>query len=115
MPQLTKTQSRLDSREIAKELFTLEKPYKDMYAQREALKEKLRPFGAKEYSFEGGVVTVGEPEVRTFKGQALVLNADKALQLLEKGQIERLIQQGIIERQDVYTRNAVAKVETKLT
>ena len=114
MPRPTKTQTRQDSHEIARKLFLMEKPFKEMQEERESLKEAIRVFGAKEYSFEGGVVTVGEPEVRTFQGQTYVLNVDKAVQLLEKGQLERLVNLGVIERKDLYSRNAVAKVETKL-
>lgn len=114
MSRPTKTQTRQDSHKIAKDLFLMEKPFKDMNDQREELKEQLREFGANVYIFDGGVVTVGDPEVRSFKGQTFVLNAD-AFVLLSSEARKDLIDKGLVKIEDIYSRNAKAKVETKLT
>lgn len=114
MSRPTKTQIRQDSHKIAKELFLLERPFKDMDAQRSELKSQLREFGANVYIFEGGVVTVGEPLVRKFTGQTFELNAD-AFVLLDSAERKRLIDSGLVKITDTYSRQAVATVETKLT
>lgn len=114
MPQLTKTQSRQDSHKIAAELFALQPAYEAMNDKRDALKVKLRTFGPQEYIFDGGVVKVGEPEVRTFKGQTFVLNLD-GFANLPPADRKNLIDKGLVKIEDIYSRNAVAKVETTLT
>lgn len=113
MSQPTKTQSRQDSHKIAKKLFEIERPYKDMVGVREDLKTKLREYGSQDYIFEGGVVKVGEPEVRTFKGQTFKLDPNKFAALSVEGR-KALIDQGLVVIEDIYSRNAVAKVETTL-
>lgn len=114
MSQPTKAQSRRASHDIAKELFEMEKPFKDLQEKREALKASLREFGPQEYIFDGGVVKVGEPEVRTFKGQTFELVPTKFVELPQSIRFN-LLELGAVVPKDVYTRNAVSKVETTLT
>lgn len=113
MSQPTKTQARQDSHKVAKQLYMMEQPFKAMQEEREALKVELRSYGAQDYIFDGGVVKVGEPEVRTFKGQTFKLNVDNFAKL-GADERKKLIDAGLIAIEDVYSRNAVAKVEVDL-
>lgn len=114
MPRQTVTQNRQDAHSIAKELFKIQPEYEALVEKREELKTQLRPFGANTYIFDGGVVTVGEPEVRKFTGQTFVLDKDAFIALSAEKRKE-LIDSGLVKIEDMYSRNAVAKVETKLT
>lgn len=114
MPRQTVTQNRQDAHSIAKQLFEMQADYEAMVEKREELKAQLRPFGAQTYLFDGGVVTVGEPEIRKFQGQTFVLDKDLFV-ALDPQTRKGLIDQGLVKIEDLYSRNAVAKVETKLT
>ena len=110
--------TRLPSHDIAKQLVDVKSKLLPLLTEEEALKVSIRTYGAHVYTVisEGnllGTVTVGEPEVRTFKGRKLVLNTDAALRLPAEDllHLERL---GVLTWVDDYTRTAVAKVETKV-
>ncbi len=112
-------QSRRPALEIARSLVVTKSKLLPLLSLEEDLKVQIRTYGANAYSIAnaletpGGTVTVGEPEVRSFKGRVLTLNQDKAVALGPE-RLKALLDLGVVVWEDQYTRNAVAKVETKV-
>lgn len=104
-------QNRRPSLNIAIDLIETKKALIPLDEKYEALKEEIRQYGANSYITDKGVVTVSEPEVRTFKGRVPVLNETGFLALSEEER-GKLYDKGVVQWEDQYTRNAKAKVET---
>lgn len=103
--------TRRPSLKIVTDLVKVKAKLNPLLVQEEDLKVQIRTYGAHAYSVDGGTVTVGEPEVRTFKGRILTVNQDVAV---ASQHLSKLVEAGILVWEDQYTRNAVAKVETKV-